>query len=147
MHSVKLSVDERDSVRSVGGMSESCAVLLLGIEFRVLIRAGWGEVFKSFVIVLMLLLTGEEKFERSRVALEESVVLLGDLCVAFGVGFGVDAWSGRGGLLMHVLLVSLLPMLSTEKEFERSIGVVLKRDDEKLGMPHWQHSQVMLLWV
>ena len=40
MHSVKLSVDERDSVRSVGGMSESCAVLLLGIEFRVLIRAG-----------------------------------------------------------------------------------------------------------
>ena len=75
------------------------------------------------------------------------VVLLGDLCVAFGVGFGVDAWSGRGGLLMHVLLVSLLPMPSTEKEFERSIGVVLKRDDEKLGMPHWQHSQVMLLWV
>ena len=145
MHSVKLSVDERDSVRSVGGMSESCAVLLLGIEFRVLIRAGWGEVCKSLVIVLLL--TGEEKFERSRVALEESVVLLGDLCVAFGVGFGVDAWSGRGGLLMHVLLVSLLPMLSTEKEFERSIGVVLKRDDEKLGMPHWQHSQVMLLWV
>ena len=95
----------------------------------------------------MLLLTGEEKFERSRVALEKSVVLLGDLCVAFGFGFGVDAWSGRGGLLMHVLLVSLLPMLSTEKEFERSIGVVLKRDDEKLGMPHWQHSQVVLLWV
>ena len=145
MHSVKLSVDERYSVRSVGGMSESCAVLLLGIEFRVLIRAGWGEVCKSLVIVLLL--TGEEKFERSRVALEKSVVLLGDLCVAFGVGFGVDAWSGRGGLLMHVLFVSLLPMLSTENEFERSIGVVLKRDDEKLGMPHWQHSQVMLLWV
>ena len=145
MHSDKLSVDERDSVRSVGGMSESCAVLLLGIEFRVLIRAGWGEVCKSLVIVLLL--TGEEKFERSRVALEKGVVLLGDLCVAFGVGFGVDAWSGRGGLLMHVLLVSLLPMLSTEKEFERSVGVVLKRDDEKLGMPHWQHSQVMLLWV
>ena len=143
MHSVKLSIDERDSVRSVGGMSESCAVLLLGIEFRVLIRAGWGEVCKSLVIVLLL--TGEEEFERSRVALEKSVVLLGDLCLAFGVGFGVDAWSGRGGLLMHVLLVSLLPMLSTEKEFERSIGVVLKRDDEKLGMPHWQHSQVMLL--
>ena len=142
---VKLSIDERDSVRSVGGMSESCAVLLLGIEFRVLIRAGWGEVCKSLVIVLLL--TGEEEFERSRVALEKSVVLLGDLCLAFGVGFGVDAWSGRGGLLMHVLLVSLLPMLSTEKEFERSIGVVLKRDDEKLGMPHWQHSQVMLLWV
>ena len=145
MHSVKLLVDERDSVRSVGGMSESYAVLLLGIEFRVLIRAGWGDVCKSLVIVLLL--TGEEKFERSRVALEKSVVLLGDLCVAFGVGFGVDAWSGRGGLLMHVLLVSLLPMLSTEKEFERSIGVVLKRGDEKLGMPHWQHSQVMLLWV
>ena len=138
MHSVKLSIDERDSVRSVSGMSECCAVLLLGIEFRVLIRAGWGEVCKSLVIVLLL--TGEEEFERSRVALEKSVVLLGDLCLAFGVGFGVDAWSGRGGLLMHVLLVSLLPMLSTEKEFERSIGVVLKRDDEKLGMPHWQHS-------
>ena len=41
---------------------------------------------------------------------------------------------------MHVLLVSLLPMPSTENEFERSIGVVLKSDDEKLGMPHWQHS-------
>ena len=75
MHSVKLSVDERDSVRSVGAISESCAVLLLGIEFRVLIRAGWGEVCKSLVIVLLL--TGEEKFERSRVALEKSVVLLG----------------------------------------------------------------------
>ncbi len=84
MHSVKLSVDERDSVRSVGGMSESCAVLLLDIVFGMLIRAGWGEVCKSLVIVLLL--TGEEKFERSRVALEESVVLLGDLCVAFGVG-------------------------------------------------------------
>ena len=47
---------------------------------------------------------------------------------------------------MHVLLGGLLLMLSTEKEFERSVGVVLKRDDEKLGMPHWQHSQVMLLW-
>ena len=58
MHSVKLSVDERDSVRSVGRMSESCAVLLLGIEFGVLMRAGWGEVCKSLVIVLLL--TGEE---------------------------------------------------------------------------------------
>ena len=38
----------------------------------------WGEVCKSLVIVLLL--TGEEEFERSRVALEESVVLLGDLC-------------------------------------------------------------------
>ena len=40
MHSVKLSVDERDSVRSVGGMSESCAVLLLCIESGLLMRAG-----------------------------------------------------------------------------------------------------------
>ena len=40
-----------------------------------------------------------------------------------------------------------VPMLSTEKEFERYIGVVFKRDDEKLGMTHWQHSQVALLWV
>ena len=78
--------------------------------------------------------------------LEKSVALLGVLCVAFGIAFGVDAWSGRGGLLIQVVLVGLLLMLSTEKEFERYIGVVLKRDDEKLGMPHWQHSQVMLLW-
>ena len=35
VHSVKLSSDERDSARSIGGMSESCAVLLLGIEFGV----------------------------------------------------------------------------------------------------------------
>ena len=90
-----------------------------------------------------MLLAGEEKFERSRVVLEKSAVLLGVLCVAFGV----DACSGRGGLLIHVLFVSIMSMLSTEKEFERSIGVVLKKDDEKLGMPHWQHSQVMLLWV
>ena len=79
----------------------------------------------------MLLLAGEERFERSsRVVLEKSVALLGVLCVAVGVEFGVDAWSGRGGLLVGLLLL----MLSTEKEFERSIGVVLKRDDEKLGM-------------
>ena len=31
-----------------------------------------------------------------------------------------------------MLLVGLLLMLSTEKEFDRSIGVVLKRDGEKL---------------
>ena len=106
--------------------------------------AGWGEVCKSLVV---LLLAGEERFERSsRVVLEKSAALMGVLCVAFGVAFGVDAWRGRGGLLIHVLLEGLLLMLSTEKEFERSIGVVLKRDDEKLGMPHWQHSQVMLLW-
>ena len=92
--------------------------------------AGWGEVCKSLVV---LLLAGEERFERSS-------------RVAFGVAFGVDAWRGRGGLLIHVLLEGLLLVLSTEKEFERSIGVVLKRDDEKIGMPHWQHSQVMLLW-
>ena len=90
----------------------------------------------------MLLLAGEERFERSsRVVLEKSVALLGVLCVAVGVEFGIDAWSGRGGLLIGLLL-----MLSTQREFERSIGVVLKRVDEKLGMPHWQHSQVMLLW-
>ena len=86
--------------------------------------AGWGEVYKSLVL---LLLAGEERFERSsRVVLEKSVALLGVLCVAFGVAFGVDAWSGRGGLLIHVLLEGLLLLLSTEQEFERSIGVVLK---------------------
>ena len=99
------------------------------------------------VFSIVLLLSGEERFERSsRVVLEKSVALMGVLCVAFVVAFGVDAWRGRGGLLIHVLLECLPLMLSTEKEFEISIGVVLKRDDEKLGMPHWQHSQVMLLW-
>ena len=83
----------------------------------------------------MLLLAGEERFVRSsRVVLEKSVALLGVVCVAVGVEFGVDAWRGRGGLLIHVLLGGLLLMLSTEKEFERYIGVVLKRDDEKLGL-------------
>ena len=48
---------------------------------------------------------------------------------------------------MHLLFVSLMPMQSTETEFERSIGGVLKKYDAKLGMHHWQHSQVMLLWV
>ena len=81
--------------------------------------AGWGEVCKSLVV---LLLAGEERFERSsRVVLEKSVALMRVLCVAFGVAFGVDAWRGRGGLLIHVLLEGLLLMLSTEKEFERSI--------------------------
>ena len=41
---------------------------------------------------------------------------LDGLCVAVGVEFGVDAWSGRGGLGVGLLL-----MLSTENEFERSI--------------------------
>ena len=78
MHSVKLSIDERDSARSIGGMSESCAVLLLGIEFGVLMYAGWGEVRKSLVV---LLLAGEERFERSsRVVSDKSVARLGE-CV------------------------------------------------------------------
>ena len=55
MHSVKLSVDERDSVISVGVMPESCAVLLLAIEFGVLMRAsGMGrgmQVFSNSVAV------------------------------------------------------------------------------------------------
>ena len=54
----------------------------------------------------MLLLAGEERFERSsRVVLEKSVALLGVLCVAVGVEFGVDAWSGCGGLLVGLLLM------------------------------------------
>ena len=51
--------------------------------------AGWGEVCNSLVV---LLLAGEERFKRSsRVVLEKSVALMGVLCVAFGVAFGVDA--------------------------------------------------------
>ena len=89
-------------------MSESCALLLLGIEFGVLMYAGWGEVCKSLVVSL---LAGEENIERSsRVVMEKSVALLGVLCVAFGVAFGVDAWSGRDGLLIDV---GILLMLST----------------------------------
>ena len=89
--------------------------------------------------VIVLLLAGEEKFERSICFGKERCPVGGPMCCVWSLIWSrppIDAWSGRGGLLIHVLLVSLLPMLSTEKEFERSIGVVLKRDDEQLGMPH-----------
>ena len=44
---------------------------------------------------------------------------------------GVQLWTAK------------LLLLSNEKEFDRSIGDVLKRDDEKLGMPNSQHGQVI----
>ena len=39
-----LSIDEIDSVKLIGGMSESCAVLLLGIRLGAFVCAGWCEV-------------------------------------------------------------------------------------------------------
>ena len=55
MHSVKLSVYERDSVRSVGGMSESCAVLLsTGYRIQSAYTSGMGrgmQVFSNSVAV------------------------------------------------------------------------------------------------
>ena len=36
-------------------------------------------------------------------------------------------------------------LLNELNELDRSTGVVLNREEEKLGMPHWQHSQGVLL--
>ena len=74
--------------------------------------------------------------------------LLG-LSGAMGLGFrlpfdlGVDVWSGEGWLPSVDVLVPLVSGL--EKEFEISTGVVLKNEDEKQGMPHWQQIHVRLL--
>ena len=55
-------------------------------------------------------------------------------------GFGVDVCSGCNGLLMVSGEDELLL-----NELDRSTGVVLNREEEKLGMPHWQHIQDVLL--
>ena len=58
-------------------------------------------------------------------------------------GFGVDVCSGCKGLLM---VSGEDELLSNElNELDRSTGVVLNREEEKLGMPHWQHIQDILL--
>ena len=58
-------------------------------------------------------------------------------------GFGVDVYSGCKGLLM---VSGEDELLSNElNELDRSTGVVLNREEEKLGMPHWQHIQDVLL--
>ena len=58
-------------------------------------------------------------------------------------GFGVDVCSGCNGLLMVSGEDELL--LNELNELDRSTGVVLNREEEKLGMPHWQHIQDILL--
>ena len=62
--------------------------------------------------------------------------------VLFG-GFGVDVCSGCNGLLMVRGEDELL--LNELNELDRSTGVVLNGEEEKLGMPHWQHIQDVLL--
>ena len=37
-------------------------------------------------------------------------------------------------------------LLNELNELDRSSGVVLNSEEEKLGMPHWQHIQDVLLW-
>ena len=51
-----------------------------------------------------------------------------------GGGFGVDVCSGCNGLLMVSGEDELL--LNELNELDRSTGVVLNREEEKLGMPH-----------
>ena len=58
-------------------------------------------------------------------------------------GFGVDVCSGCNGLLMVSGEDELL--LNELNELDMSTGVVLHREEEKLGMPHWQHIQDVLL--
>ena len=39
-------------------------------------------------------------------------------------------------------IIPVLELLLNElNELDRSTGVVLNREEEKLGMPHWQHIQ------
>ena len=59
-------------------------------------------------------------------------------------GFGVDECSGCNGLVMVNGEDELL--LNELNELDRSTGVVLNSEAEKLGMPHRQHIQDVLLW-
>ncbi len=58
-------------------------------------------------------------------------------------GFGMDVCSGCNGLLMLSGEDEFL--LNELNELDRSTGVVLNREEGKLGMPHWQHIQDVLL--
>ena len=58
-------------------------------------------------------------------------------------GFGVDMCSGCNRLLMVGGEDELL--LNELNELDRSTGVVLNREEEKLGLPHGQHIQDVLL--
>ena len=64
------------------------------------------------------------------------------VCRVLLEGFGVDVCSGCKGLLMVSGEDELL--LNELNELDRSTGVVLNREEEKLGMPHWQHIQDVL---
>ena len=58
-------------------------------------------------------------------------------------GFVVDVRSGCKGLLM---VSGEDELLSNQlNELDRSTGVVLNREEEKLGMPHSQHIKDVLL--
>ena len=54
----------------------------------------------------------------------------------------MDVCSGCNGLLMVGGEDELL--LNELNELDRSTGVELNREEEKLGMPHWQHIQDVL---
>ena len=69
-------------------------------------------------------------------------------CGSYGLsgsvgGFGVDVCSGCNGLVTVNGKDELL--LNELNELDRSTGVVLNSEEEKLGMPHWQHTQDVLL--
>ena len=55
----------------------------------------------------------------------------------------MDICNGCNGLVMVNGEDELL--LNELNELDRSTGVVSNREEEKLGMPHWQHSQDVLL--
>ena len=52
-------------------------------------------------------------------------------------------WCGCNGLVMVNGKDELL--LNELNELDRSTGVVLNSEEEKLGMSHWQHIQDVLL--
>ena len=58
-------------------------------------------------------------------------------------GFGVDVCSGCNGLVTVNGKDEL--QLNELNELDRSTGVVLNSEEERLGMPHWQHIQDVLL--
>ena len=66
------------------------------------------------------------------------------LVVLLGPSALVDVCTGIGGLTGVGL--ALLEFSEVE-ELDRSTGVVLNNEDEKLGIPHWQQIQVVSLWL
>ena len=61
-------------------------------------------------------------------------------------GYVGDVCSGCNGLVMVSGKDELL--LNELNELNSSTAVVLNSEEEKIGMPHWQHIQdVLLLWA